>query len=77
MLVLAALLGVLRPVATIAACLTQRKPFNLPFDDKTRKQLQAAKEELTPPDIPSDHVLLLNAVKAWESSPNRVNYAEV
>eukprot|EP00996_Jenningsia_fusiforme_P001416 NODE_22_length_4413_cov_46.662466_g19_i0.p1 GENE.NODE_22_length_4413_cov_46.662466_g19_i0~~NODE_22_length_4413_cov_46.662466_g19_i0.p1 ORF type:complete len:1336 (+),score=259.64 NODE_22_length_4413_cov_46.662466_g19_i0:129-4136(+) len=77
MLVVAALLGVLTPVATIAAAMTQRSPFNMPFDADGQRKLAAARLGFQGrSQVISDHLILYNAVREWSHAPNQRDFAE-
>ena len=63
MLIYAAVLGCLDPVLTIAATMSSRSPFLLPFDK--RDQANRAKRSFSKPRDKSDHILAVRAYDAW------------
>jgi len=67
LLVFGALLGCLTPCATIAATLSLRTPFIVPFDNRTSAQPR-------PEGATSDHILLLNTYDSWEAAIDRLRF---
>ncbi|XP_043255278.1 putative ATP-dependent RNA helicase DHX57 [Colletes gigas] len=55
---------------TIAACLSHKNPFNIPFEE--RHKIDAKKEFFT---ANSDHLTILKAYKKWLEACARSNYA--
>ena len=69
MLIYAAVLGCLDPVLTIAATMSSRSPFLLPFDK--RDQANRAKRSFSKPRDKSDHILAVRAYDAWVQAKSK------